>query len=161
LQPRRAMSEDLRPRKHHRRCQPLHTVYGLVALLAGGGVLLEQPAMWVFVVPLGVLVAEVRRLTRHRACAALRRRDERKAADRPRARARRGWSAAAAGLDAVVVSGSFAVCTVLLLGHGDFLVLRGRAADYLAIGAGVVFAGAHAFTHRMSARVPKAQRTEA
>ncbi|WP_329449049.1 hypothetical protein OG906_41495 (plasmid) [Streptomyces sp. NBC_01426] len=148
------MSEDLRPRTHqHRRCQPLHTVYGLVALLAGCGILLEQPVMWLFVVPLAVLVVETRRLARNRACAALRRRDERKAAP---AHARWAWGAAAAGLDAALVTGAFAVCTVLLLGHGDALVLRGRAADYLALGAGAAFAGAHALTHRMSARAPKA-----
>ncbi|WP_267884652.1 hypothetical protein [Streptomyces sp. NRRL F-5650] len=41
------MSEDLRPRTvQHCHCQPLHTVYGLVALLAGCGILLEQPVMW-------------------------------------------------------------------------------------------------------------------
>jgi len=152
------MSEEPRPRAHqHRRCQPLHTVYGLVALLAGCGILLEQPVMWLFVVPLGVLVLETRRLARSRASAALRRRDERKAP----ARAHWVWGAAAASLDAALVAGSFAVCTVLLIGHGDALVLRGRAADYLALGAGAAFAGAHALTHRMSARIPKAPQPEA
>ncbi|MFD9773336.1 hypothetical protein RI578_40925 (plasmid) [Streptomyces sp. BB1-1-1] len=153
------MSEDFRPRTvQHRRCQPLHTVYGLVALLAGCGVLVEQPVMWLFVVPVAVLVLETRRLARHRACAVLRRRDERKVAP---ARAHWVWGAAAAVLDTALVAGAFAVCTVLLLGHGEALVLRGRAADYLALGAGAVFAGAHALTHRMSARAPKAPRPEA
>ncbi|WP_327740550.1 hypothetical protein OG749_46820 (plasmid) [Streptomyces nojiriensis] len=55
------------------------------------------------------------------------------------------------------MAGAFAVCTVLLLGHGDAFALRGRTADYLALTAGVTFADAHAFTHRMSARTPKAQ----
>ncbi|MGV2915629.1 hypothetical protein [Streptomyces alfalfae] len=41
------------------------------------------------------------------------------------------------------------------------LVLRGRAADYLALGAGAVFVGAHALTHRISARAPKVPRPEA
>ncbi|MFB7998913.1 hypothetical protein ACFC4G_39565 [Streptomyces sp. NPDC056002] len=71
------------------------------------------------------------------------------------------WGAAAAGLDAALVASAFAVCAVLLLGHGDALVLRGRAADYLALGAGTAFAGAHALTHRMSARAPKAPQPEA
>lgn len=103
------MSEELRPRTvRHDRCQPLHTVYGLVALLAGCGILLEQPVMWLFVIPLVVLVVGTRRLARHQACAALRRRDERKAAP---ARARWVWGAAAASLDAVLVAGAFAVCT--------------------------------------------------
>ncbi|MFJ9822280.1 hypothetical protein ACIRU3_45080 [Streptomyces sp. NPDC101151] len=98
----------------------------MVALLAGCGILLEQPVMWLFVVPIAVLVVETRRLARNRACAALRRRDKRKAAP---ARTRWVWGAAAAGLGAALVAGAFAVCTVLLLGHGDALVLRGRAAD--------------------------------
>ncbi|MET9733230.1 hypothetical protein ABZZ79_22055 [Streptomyces sp. NPDC006458] len=153
------MSEDLRPRTvQHRRCQPLHTVYGLVALLAGCGLLLEQAVMWLYVGPLGTLVVETRRLARSRACAALRRRDERKTDP---AQARWVWSAAAAGLDATLVAGAFVVCTVLLLGHGDELVPRGRAVDYLALGAGAAFAGAHALTHRMSARDPKAPQSEA
>lgn len=68
------MSEDPRPRTNEpRSCQPLHTVYSLVALLAGVGVLLEQPVMRLFVAPLGVLAAEVRHLARRQACAALRR----------------------------------------------------------------------------------------
>ncbi|OEJ29051.1 hypothetical protein AS594_36210 [Streptomyces agglomeratus] len=38
------MSEDFRPcTVQHRRCQLLQTVYGLVALLAGFGILMEQP----------------------------------------------------------------------------------------------------------------------
>ncbi|MFD8882075.1 hypothetical protein ACFV0H_06070 [Streptomyces erythrochromogenes] len=153
------MSENLRPHTvQHRRCQPLHTVYGLVALLAGCGVLVEQPVMWLFVVPLVALVVQTRRLARHRACAALRRRDERKAAP---ARVGWVWGAAAAGLDAALVVGAFAVCIVLLLGQGDALVLRGRAADYLALGAGAAFVGAHALAHRMSARAPKAPQPEA
>ncbi|WP_331729207.1 hypothetical protein OG592_43490 (plasmid) [Streptomyces avidinii] len=156
------MSEDLRPRtREPRRCQPLHTVYGLVALLASGGVLLEQPVMWLFVAPLGVLAAKVRHLARSQAGAALRRRDERKPSDGPRARSRHGWGGAAAALDAFLVVGAFAVCTVLLLGYGESLVLRGRTADYLALSAGAAFAGAHAFTHRMSAPTPKAQPTQA
>lgn len=152
------MSEDLRPHTvQHRRCQPLHTVYGLVALLAGCGVLLEQPVMWLFVVPLAVLVVATRRLARNRACTALRRREERKAAPAPRWL----WGAAAVGLDAALVVGAFALCTVLLLGHGDALVLRGRAVDYLVLGAGSVFAGAHALAHHMSARAPKTEKSEA
>ncbi|MFF9458861.1 hypothetical protein [Streptomyces flaveolus] len=152
------MSDDLRPRTvQHRRCQPLHTVYGLVALLAGCGFLMEQPVMWLFVVPLTVLVVATRRLARSGACAALRRRDERKTAS---ACARWVWSAAAAGLDAALVAGAFVVCTVLLLGHGDELVPRGRAVDYLALGAGAASAGAHALTHRMSSRAPKAPQSE-
>ncbi|WP_405759615.1 hypothetical protein [Streptomyces sp. NBC_00073] len=99
------MSEDPRPRTNEpRSCQPLHTVYSLVALLAGVGVLLEQPVMRLFVAPLGVLAAEVRHLARRQACAALRRGDERKPADGPGARSRHGW-AAAAGLDAVLIAG--------------------------------------------------------
>ncbi|MGD1220617.1 hypothetical protein AB9Q10_19555 [Streptomyces krungchingensis] len=151
------MSDDLRPRTvQHRRCQPLHTVYGLVALLAGGGVLMEQPVMWLFVAPVVVLVVKTRRLARSGACAALRRRDEHKTAP-----ARWVWGIAAAGLDAALVAAVFAVCTVLLLGHGDELVPRGRTVDYLALGAGAAFAGAHALTHRMSARAPKAPQAEA
>ncbi|MFE9121449.1 hypothetical protein [Streptomyces sp. NPDC007172] len=151
------MSEEPHPRTHqHRSCQPLHTVYGLVALLAGCGIVLEQPVMWLFVVPLAVLVLETRRLARSRASAALRRRNEREAP----ARARLVWGAAAAGLDAALVAGAFAVCTVLLTGHGDALVLRGRAADYLALGAGAAFAGAHALAHRMSARAANAPQPE-
>ncbi|MFF7449954.1 MULTISPECIES: hypothetical protein [unclassified Streptomyces] len=153
------MSDDLRPRSvQHRRCQPLHTVYGLVALLAGCGFLMEQPVMWLFVVPLAVLVVKARRLARSGACAALRRRDARKTAP---ARARWVWSAAAAGLDAALVAGAFAVCTVLLHGHGYELVPRGRAVDYLALGAGTAFAGAHALTHRMSARALQPPQSEA
>lgn len=152
------MSEDLRPRTvQHRRCQPLHTVYGLVALLAGCGVLLEQPVMWLFVVPLAVLVVATRRLTRNQARTPLRRREERKTAPAPRW----VWGAAAAGLDAAFVLGTFALCTVLLLGRGDALVLRGRAVDYLALGAGAVFVGAHALAHRMSAGAPAAEKSGA
>jgi hypothetical protein len=147
------MSEDLRPRTaQHRRCQPLHTVYGLVALLAGCGVLMEQPVMWLFVVPLAVLVRAAGQLTRSRARAVLRRREERMATP---GHARWVWVAAAAGLDAFLVAGAFAVCTMLLLGHGDALVLRGRAADYVAVGAGAALAGAHALTHHLYARSPK------
>ncbi|MFD4609991.1 hypothetical protein ACFWOT_18195 [Streptomyces sp. NPDC058440] len=153
------MSDDLRPRtSQHRRCQPLHTVYGLVALLAGCGVLLEQPVMWLFVVPLAVLVVMTRWLAWSGACAALRRRDARRTAP---ARARWVWSAAAAGLDAALVAGAFVVCTMLLLSRGDELVLRGGAVDYLALGAGAAFAGAHGLTHRMSARARKAPQSEA
>ncbi|KOU80393.1 hypothetical protein ADK61_09550 [Streptomyces sp. XY66] len=153
------MSDDLRPRTvQHRRCQPLHTVYGLVALLAGCGVLMEQPVMWLFVAPLAVLVDATRGLARSGACAALRRRDERKTDP---ARAGWVWSAAAACLDVALVAGAFVVCSVLLLGHGDELVPRGRAVDYLALGAGAVFTGAHALAHRMSARAPKAPQSEA
>lgn len=149
------MSDDPRPRTaQEHRCRALHTVYGLVALLAGCGVLMEQPVMWLFVTPLAVLVVQTRRLARSRACAALRRRAERNAAA---ARTRRVWGAAAAVLDAVLVVGTFAVCTVLLLGHGDELVPRGRTADYLALAAGAAFAGLHALTHRMSAGAPKVQ----
>ncbi|MFD3959229.1 hypothetical protein ACFWRG_33415 [Micromonospora tulbaghiae] len=149
------MSDDPRlPATQQQRCQGLHTVYGLVALLAGCGVLMEQPVMWLFALPLAVLVAQTRRLARSWARAALRRRAERTAAP---ARAGRVWGAAAAFLDAVLVTGAFAVCTVLLLGHGDSLVLRGRAADYLALAAGAAFAGLHAFAHRVSVRVPRAQ----
>ncbi|MGY4963674.1 hypothetical protein [Streptomyces sp. 900105245] len=152
------MSDHPRPRAaQHHRCAPLHTVYGLVALLAGCGLLMEQPVMWLFVVPLAVLVVQARRLARRRARTALRRRGERKAA----AYGRRVWGAAAAVLDAAFVAGAFAVCTVLLNGHGDLLVLRGRAADYLALAAGTAFAGLHALTHRMSARAPKAPQPEA
>jgi hypothetical protein len=68
--------------------------------------------MRLFVAPLSVLVVQTRRLAWSRACAALRRRAERKATA---ARTRRLWGAAAA----VLVAGAFAVCTVLLLGHGD------------------------------------------
>ncbi|MEU0720539.1 hypothetical protein ABZ498_25570 [Streptomyces lavendulocolor] len=152
------MSEELRPRTvQHRRCQPLHTVYGLVALLAGCGVLLEQPVMWLFVVPLAVLVVGTRRLAWNRACTALRRREERRTAPAPRW----VWGAAAAGLDAALVVGAFALCAVLLLGHGDALVLRGRAADYLVLGAGAVFAGAHALAHCMSAHARETEESGA
>lgn len=145
------------PRTHtaqKHRCRALHTVYGLVALLAGCGVLMEQPVTWLFVAPLAVLVVQTRRLARSQACAAQRRRAEHMDTA---ARIRRVWGAAAAALDAVLVAGAFAVCTVLLLGHGDVLVPRGRAADYLALAAGAAFAGLHALTHRMSAEAPKAQ----
>ncbi|MBT1189999.1 hypothetical protein HET69_40005 [Streptomyces sp. CJ_13] len=153
------MSDDLRPRTvQHRRCQPLHTVYGFAARFAGCVLLLEQPVMWLFVVPLVVLVVQTRRLARHRACAALRRRDEREAAP---ARVHWVWGASAAGLDAALVAGALAASVVLLLGQGDALVLRGRAADYLALGAGAALAGAHALTHRMSAQAPKAPQPEA
>ncbi|MEU8544543.1 hypothetical protein AB0C52_31880 [Streptomyces sp. NPDC048717] len=73
------------------------------------------------VAPLTVLAGQTRRLARSRACAALRRRAERTATA---ARIRRMWGADAAAL----VAGAFAVCTILLLGHGDALVPRGRAA---------------------------------
>ncbi|MFI6688436.1 hypothetical protein [Streptomyces sp. NPDC050485] len=156
------MSEDLRPRTHqYRRCQPLHTVYGLVALLAGCGVLLEQPVMCLFVAPIGILVDAVRHLALDRARSAISRREQCQAAGGRRARAHRWWGAAAACLDAVLVAEAIAICTVLLLGNSDALVLRGRTADYLALGAGIVLTGAHAFTHRMSARAPNARRTEA
>ncbi|MFE0774351.1 hypothetical protein [Streptomyces sp. NPDC058861] len=149
------MSEDLRPHTVQRpRCQPLHTVYGLVALLAGCGILLEQPVMWLFVVPLVVLVIATRWLARNQACTALRRREKRKAAPA----LHWVWGAAAAGLDAALVVGGFALCAVLLLGRGDALVLSGRAVDHLVIGAGTVFTGAHALAHYMSARAPQAEK---
>ncbi|MFD8731479.1 hypothetical protein [Streptomyces sp. NPDC059611] len=149
------MSKDLHPHTvQHRLCQQLHAVYGSVALLAGCGLLLEQPVMWLFVLPLAVLVAGARRLARRWAGAALRRRGEREdIADRAHAM----WGAAAAVLDASLVAGSFAISTLLLLGHGEALVLRGRTADYVALGAGAAFAGAHALTHHLSALAPKAQ----
>ncbi|MEU5137084.1 hypothetical protein [Streptomyces californicus] len=149
------MSDEPRPPATQRqRCQGLHSVYRLVALFAGCGVLMEQPVMWLFALPITVLVAQTRRLARSWARAALRRR-----AGRATAPARAGWlwGAAAALLDAILVTGAFAVCTVLLLGHGDALALRGRAADYLALAAGAVFAGLHAFAHRVSVRALKAQ----
>ncbi|MEU7072869.1 hypothetical protein AB0B30_27440 [Streptomyces narbonensis] len=152
------MSDHPRPRAaQQHRCAPLHTVYGLVALLAGCGLLMEQPLMWLFVVPLAVLVVQTRGLAQRRARNALRRRDERKAA----ASARRAWGAVAAALDAALVTCAFAVCTVLLSGHGDLLVLRGRAADYLALAAGTTFAGLHSLAHCMSARAPKTPQPDA
>ncbi|WP_435057648.1 hypothetical protein [Streptomyces sp. bgisy060] len=152
------MSDNPRPRtaqEHH--CAPLHTIYGLVALLAGFGLVMEHPVMWLFVVPLAVLVVETRRLALRWARAALRRRDERKAA----AYAARVWGAAAAVLDAALVASAFALCIVLLCSHGDLLVLRGRAADYLALAAGTVLVGLHTLSHRMSARASKTPQPEA
>ncbi|MFD6967174.1 hypothetical protein [Streptomyces sp. NPDC059949] len=140
------MPDEHNPRNlPHRRCQPLHTVYGLVALLAGGGVLLEQPVMALFVIPLALLAHNVPRLVR-----TLSRRREGKAG--PGARVQRAWSAAAVALDATVAAAAFTACAVLLHGSGDVLVLRGRASDYLALGLGLALVATHTYTHVMAAR---------
>ncbi|WP_328373067.1 hypothetical protein OG800_49610 (plasmid) [Streptomyces sp. NBC_00445] len=131
------------------RCQPLHIVYGLVALLAGAGLLLQQPVMILFAFPLAVIARQVPRLvngrTRVRPTAGNQAVGE--AAPHPR----RAWVVTAGLLDTVLVLCNFTICTVLLRGHGDVLVPSGRGADYLMLGGVVLFIAAHAYAHRRAA----------
>ncbi|WP_394426670.1 hypothetical protein [Streptomyces sp. SGAir0957] len=148
------MSDDRNSRASAYRCQPLHTVYGLVALLAGAGVLLQQPVMLLFVFPLAVIAREVNRLVRTWTVSGPAGETEVEVEvvlKTGSAFARRVWGVAAGLLDALLVVTAFAVCAVLLRGDGAVLVPRGSAADYLALAGAAVFIAAHAYTHLKAA----------
>jgi hypothetical protein len=73
---------------------------------------------------------------------------------------RRAWVVATVLLETVLFVCDFVILAVLLLGHGDVLLPRGRSADYLVLGGVVLVMAAHAYAHRKSAHPAGPAQTE-
>ncbi|MEU6349974.1 hypothetical protein ABZ896_11670 [Streptomyces sp. NPDC047072] len=134
------------------RCQALHTIYGLVALFAGTGVLLQQPVMVLFALPMGFIALQVIRLVNGRAHAdGTEGTAQKQAVGAGASRLRRTWTVAAGLLDTVLILCALNVCVILLRGAGAALLPTGSVADYLVLVGGVLFTAAHTYAHRKAA----------
>lgn len=134
------------------RCQALHTVYGLVALFAGAGVLLQQPVMVLFALPMAFIALQVIRLVNGLAQAdSTDGTTPKQAVGTGASRGGRAWTVAAGLLDTVLILCALNVCVILLRGAGAVLVPPGSVADYLVLVGGVLFTAAHAYAHRRAA----------
>ncbi|MFI5986833.1 hypothetical protein ACIBEA_38975 [Streptomyces sp. NPDC051555] len=129
--------------------RPLHTTYLVTTLLAGAVLIFRLPAMLLFVTPFTVIAVAVLQLAR--------RADRSTAAQGGPAKplgiaARRGWTGAAVGLDALLTLCAVTAGIALMGDDSDRFVPRGSALGYLCLAIATAIVAFHAFAHRMAAR---------
>ncbi|MFF4531541.1 hypothetical protein ACFY1P_20010 [Streptomyces sp. NPDC001407] len=123
----------------------------MATLFAVAGVILEQPVIFLFAVPLSILGAAIFRLVNHgKSATEVTRQDE--DAQEPALVPHRGWGCVAVALDGLLLVCALLVWAALLTNpRGDF-VPRGSASDYVALAICLAIVVAHTYAHREAVR---------